>query len=322
MLEFAHLRRPGTESADTLSPANMASHNWMNDTFVFEDGTTEHYLGSHWNPFYDDSATALNRLPEILQKALLQVSYSDGRPSNQLIPEDWPRAFYLVWPLRVHGLSAVVIPAKDTNHLVSVFPFDAEGCQQRLTVEKVHVWQSGVEAQIECGFGAAKLTFFDTLYASNRGWYEAGKSCQFILSGIAYQSRQAEDQILQAWNPKQSEQFRELAPEWAADLPDGETMPIHTKGMALFLPINKWDRDDYSFRGPIKSVKEVKILDQPCLKARVTVLRDIDNDDRELDIDIIVTRKVWGDAPPPRVGEDMEGALWLQGYLWYPEARP
>ncbi|UTG93172.1 DUF3553 domain-containing protein [Geobacter sulfurreducens] len=316
-IKHAVLLKPDKALEDALTPGGEAYQSWIDGTFVFEGEEAEHSLGSHWSPFFNEPTDILGRLPEILSKSLVQVAYADNHPPLRPVPADWPKGFSLVWPLRVSGLATVLHATKEANYLVSVYPFACEGTQHQLKLNKVHVWKSGLEAHIECDFGPTSVTFFDTLYGANRGWYESGKTYQFVLTGIAYHCRRAEDQVLLAWNPKQSERFRELAPELAADLPDTETMPVHTKGMAVFFPIHEWDRDDYTFRGPIKSVKEVEILEQPGWKARVTVLRDIDNDDRELDLDIIVTRKVWGDAPPPQVGEDMEGSLWLQGYLWW-----
>lgn len=316
-LEFAGLVRSGSEEEQAYIPGTAAYQKWLDETFLFEGEEVEHYPGSHWRPFFEDTAAMLGRLPEIMPKALDQVSYVDNRPPIRVIPAEWPRADYWAWPIRRNGISLVVKPGQGSKVLTSAFPFDCEGIQHGLVLKKAHVWKSGVEAQLECDFGPASVTFFDTLYVANRGWYESGKTYQFVLTGIAYRCRRAEDNILQAWNPKQSERFWELAPEWAASLPDTETMDVHTGGMAAFFPISDCDRDDYSFRGPIKSVKEIEMFDQPGWKVRVTVLRDIDKNDRDMDLDIIVTRRVWGDAPPPQVGEDMEGALWLQGYLWH-----
>ena len=88
--------------------------------------------------------------------------------------------------------------------------------------------------------------------------------------------------------------------------------------MAALVPISEWDSDDYQFRGPVKSVKEIEMLGQTGWKVRATLLRHL-SDDSESDLDIIITSKVWKDKSPPQIGDDIEGTLWLQGYLWYPE---
>lgn len=315
-IRHARLSRPGEDREDALMPGGKKYQEWLDRTFSFEEGEARHYLGSHWEPFFDDAEEILKHLPEIIPQAHAQGTYSGTYPPERKAPPDWHKAFYLAWPLHDRGLSMVVVPDHDANHLVSLFPFMAVGSQHQLTLEKVHVWESGVEAQVECTWGSACLAFFDTRYAANRAWYESGNNYQFILTGIAYECWRAEDQILEAWNPKQSKEFRKMAPALADNLPDTETMPVHTKGMAGLLPCEKGDRDDFYFRGPIRVVKEINLLDQPGWKVRVTVLRELDDSDREMDLDIIVTRKVWGEALPPQVGGDMEGTLWLQGYLW------
>jgi len=318
-LKFAPLRRAAETDADELRPGGRAYQKWVNETFNVEGEDARHYLGSHWSPFFNDAKAAFERLPEIISQALIQVTYSDNHPPLRSCPTSWPKAVYHAWPLRVHGITAVSRIDMDERvlKLVSLYPFDAEGRQHQLVLEKVHVWGSGVEAQIECAFGTTSITFFDTLYAANRDWYEIGKTYQFILTGIAYECRKAADQVYQALNPPLPEEFKKENPEIAADWPKGDTIPVHSKGMAAFFPIDQWDRDDYSFTGPIKSVKEITFLEQPGWKVRVTVLREFDHGDRDLDLEILVTQKVWGEGTPPKVGEDMEGAIWLQGYLWW-----
>ncbi len=85
----------------------------------------------------------------------------------------------------------------------------------------------------------------------------------------------------------------------------------------MLLPIDEWDRDDYRFHGPVKSVKAVEMLDQAGWMVRASVMRGLE-DERDVDLDILVTRRVLGDGAPPAIGQDIEGCLWLQGYLWYP----
>jgi hypothetical protein len=318
-VKHAPLSRPTREEEDSLAPGGKAYQEWLDKTFVLEGEEVRHYLGSHWSPFYDDVLTVVKRFPEILPKSLLQISFAEDRPPLRFLPPEWPRATYSCWPLRRYGITFVTTKEAEGERLllVSFFPFDHEGIQQELVIEKVHVWKSGVEAQIECGLGGASITFFDSLFAENRGWYEAGKPCQFILSAFAYECRAVGDQVLQAFNPKLTREFKEQHPEIASEWPEGDTIPVHTKETAGLLPVSKWDRDDYWFRGPVKSIKEMEMLDQPAWRIRATVLRNLD-DDREIDLDIIVTRKVWGAASPPQPGDDIEGTCWLQGYLWHP----
>jgi len=35
----------------------------------------------------------------------------------------------------------------------------------------------------------------------------------------------------------------------------------------------------------------------------------------DFDLDIVVTARAWDGETPPEMGQDIEGSLWLQGYL-------
>ncbi|HEY9112555.1 MAG TPA: hypothetical protein VIM92_12385, partial [Rhodanobacteraceae bacterium] len=70
-----------------------------------------------------------------------------------------------------------------------------------------------------------------------------------------------------------------------------------------------------------KEMKPFPMLGQDGWLVTVCVMRYLDESDRELDLRVLVTPRVWKESRPPRVGEDVHGTLWLQGYLWSPPAR-
>ena len=39
---------------------------------------------------------------------------------------------------------------------------------------------------------------------------------------------------------------------------------------------------------------------------------------KDADLDIHITRRAWSGPQAPQVGQDIDGLLWLQGYLWMP----
>jgi hypothetical protein len=289
---------------------------WPDDTFVSEEPDERHFMGAHWDPFFDEPLDVISRLPEILPKALLQTGYGERLPKNDL-PAGWVQGFHLAWPARTHGLTASVAVGPDKNILSSLFPFFVEGSQQTLTLSRVHVWEDGMEAQIEASWGEAGIAFFDTQFLINRSLYRYGKRYDFILTGIAYEAR----------TPKVNELVTHPDPDMIAwekqrglDIPleeDGSRI-VYLNGMAMLMQVDEWDRDDYRFRGPIKSVRPVEeVLGQSGWMVRVTVLRFGDDD---ADLDILVTRRAWQEDREPTEGEDLEGTLWLQGYLWMPQA--
>jgi len=315
----ALIRRESLEKEEPIIPMAAESTRealpWPASTFVPEKTDAQHYLGSHWDPFVEDSADLMKRLPEMVPNALVQTGYGDGRKPSRSTPEDWPQGFQLVWPLRSQGLAMILHVEKEANMIISLFPFNAHGSQQTVTLREVSVWEGGLEAQITVGWNEAEVTFFDTQFVVNRAWYEAGRNYEFILAGLAYNAQPAEkrewtinrhpDEV--AWMNRNLKEGEE---------PHEATCMIRMDGAAMFLPVEGWDVDDYSFHAPVKSVEEFKDwLGQDGWRVRATVMRFGDED---ADLDILITRRAWSGEAPPQVGEDIEGRLWLQGYLWMP----
>lgn len=288
---------------------------WPESTFIHAPESANHFLGSHWEPFAEDSKDILGRLPEIVPQALPQTGYGEGRKPSRAEPDGWPKGFQLVWPRRQEGLALILCVENKRFTVVSVFPFSTNGGQHMLTLQEVTVWESGVEAQITASWGGGEVSFFDTQYPINRTWYETGKDYEFILAGVAYKAGPAEKR---EWtieqHPDQVAWMNQRLKEGEA--PHEASSTVTLDGAAVFLPISGWDIDDYSFRAPVKSVEEFKDwLGQDGWRVCATVMRDGDED---ADLDILITRRAWSGEAPPQVGQDIEGRLWLQGYLWMP----
>jgi len=285
---------------------------WPDSTFVYETAEAEHFPGSHWLAFFADAQDLLEQLPEILPQASVQSGYGDFYPPPRIKPETWREGVQLAWPERQQGLAIVIDKKPEGNGVVGLFPFSDAGMQQTLTLDKVSVWESGVEATIKASWGIAEIEFFDTRFLINRHWYESGRLYDFILAGIAYDARPAEH--LEMPVKRHPDEAAWLSRHLSVDeAPVPSELTISLDGSAIFLPITDWDRDDYSFHAPIKSVCEFKDwLGQEGWRVRATVMRF----DEDADLDIYITRKVWSGSEPPQIGQDIEGRLWLQGYLW------
>lgn len=285
------------------TPAN--ENEWRRrqaQTFVTDPDDEAPGHGPHLKPFYENPQDAIDAIPHMLDNALMMMAYGDtpmGTPPFP-VPDDWTRAHYLSWPSRRLGILMVIQNGPSGDSMESLFPFAGVGQEHRITLHQVHVWEAGIEAHIDATLGASDISFFDPLFATNKGWYIGGRDYQFILAGIAYCCRPAESQTVHI------------------DLPIG-TQELGTDQLAALIPmeIMGYDRDEYQFHGPVQEVDEVEMLGQPCWKVRTTVMRMVD-EGRDIDIDIIVPRQVWDGSAPPTVGQNIEGNLWLQGYLWSP----
>ena len=291
----------------------------FDETFVFEGENAQHWLGSHWSPFYEDFADeVLKRLPEILPQAGIAMGVSDlGSNKAPALPAGWPKAAKLRWPELADAIHMVLTIAGESNQLQSFFPVIGRGTQAMLAIENVNVWASGVEAQVDATWGAASLSFFDTDFVVNAGWYRKGAEMDFILCGLAYQCgpSQAPDIVLEEGHPALAD-FRKLAAMRGED-PDDAPNTISMKGAAMLLPVAGRDRDDYEFHGTVREVRPYRMLGQSGWLLTVCVMRGIE-DDREFDLRILATRRSWRGDDPPEVGGDVSGSLWLQGRLWSP----
>src|SRR5690606_12440034 len=132
------------------------------------------------------------------------------------------------------------------------------------------------------------FAFFDTHFLANRMWYEAGETYEFILSGIAYSARPAELMELPYTPNAESVQWKEALNGMQGKPPDDTPKYLSLQGMAMLLPIDGWDIDEYRFRGPVMRVRPGPVLlDAPSWLVRLPVMRV---DDEELEIDVLITQ--------------------------------
>ncbi|NJD37461.1 MAG: hypothetical protein FIA89_03945 [Geobacter sp.] len=295
---------------------------WPESTFQHEPEDNPHYMGSHWQPFFENGVDdVLPRLPEMLKEGTLTSGYGDTHPALYEAPKEWQAGKHLVWPDADRGAVMSVAIEEDANNFCTVYPFWSDGAAHRLTLDSVLIWESGVEAQITALFGEAEVTFFDALYLHNRSFYERGNDYEFSLAGIAYSAQPADDleDIPYTPNPDQIAWEKELARMRGEEEPGERPTTIRMQGAALLFGIPDWDKDDYSFRGPVKQVSTfTDFLGQDGWVVKTTVRRQSDHDPEEFDLDIVITALAWDGAAPPEVGQDIEGSLWLQGYLQEP----
>jgi hypothetical protein len=299
---------------DTGGAATPAS--WPENTFIQEPAETTHYMLSHWDPFIDEPQVLLKRrLPEIVKHYTRLRGFGSFYPAPHELPASWAPGDHYAWPDNHHGLAVTIKGEAPLKSLVSIYPYSEAGIQTTIILRSVRVWESGVEAQITAALEEGSVTFFDTHFLNNRGWYESNKAYDFILLGIAYDAKPSTLMEI-PYNP--TPDVVTWLEKYAKDHdlpPPHFTGSLSMKGMAAFLDVPEWDKDDYSFRGPVKSVKAApEILGQPGWIARVTVMRFGEQD---ADLDILITRRAWQGSEPPQLGQDIEGTLWLQGRLWY-----
>lgn len=310
LIEYAELQKITQEYIDE----KKANHdNWPDSTFVHEEEGHAHYLGSHWKPFCENQEI-LKNLPLYLSDAIVLEGYGSFFPSPLAQRENTKKYFQLNTPNHDMGISLVLEPTPDGNTIKTLYPFCSKGSQVGLVLKCVHIWDGGYEAQIEADWQGLSVCFFDTRFIHNRAWYVAAEMYEFILTAIAYHAKPAERRVLKIHHkPEVIQKLIEVGViEHAEDLSD----ELDTSQAMMFLPIEEWDRDDYSFQGKLKQLVPFDdFLGQPGWIAIVTVMVSPDGELPQ-DLKIILTKRVWQTESPPEVGTYIQGSLWLQGYMW------
>lgn len=279
-----------------------------------------HGHGDHWGCFAENVSEFIKGyLPMTIDKgSLLKMESEDGEFMTSTSRESSQYPVGIYWPSEnLRFLTLIMIDkGAERNELWSAYPWSVSGVQHSLSIEKVIPWSNGIEGQIKVLVDdAASITFFDTLYYLNHPTYREEQSFLFSLAGFAYKFSVIDPEPVSIKNPEtirrlRSMGFGESKPKYEA-AGEPETIIVETKGMAIFFQLDGWDDDDYSFRAPVVEVEEMEFLNEPLWRVRATVLRI----EQEFNLDIFVTTKVMGEGQAPKPGDDIEGALWLQGYL-------
>ena len=307
------------EADDTPEAPPTSPLAWPDCTFIQEPEDQPHYLGSHWEPFYEDSNHVIRNLEEILSQVAVLPAFGDTHPAPRETPGDWVEGKHLYWPIPDCGLVVTTLRKEGQSQIASMYPYIYIGSDVSIEIRRVFVWHSGVEAQIEGAWGPASVTFFDTNFVSNRAWYETGTSCRFILAGIAYGAEPAQPaepaELLVKQHSDITHWQQAIADENPQVPPPRSSNTFQMGGVAMLLPLPDEDRDDYYFRGTVREVEPFvnDWLGQSGWQVRVRVMLF---DDEDADLDVFITKRAWSGGEPPRVDQDIEGSLWLQGRLW------
>jgi hypothetical protein len=312
LLSLAHVILQKAHDA-ALQQNKIKHQNWPESTFVDESAAQPHDLGSHWEPFSDNNHVD-KTLATYVPVAKELLGYGSFFQSPLAVLSTAMAPFLLSSPDQNMGLSIVCAPILEELKAHTVYPFCSKGSQVNLTIQRVHLWNGGFEAQIEAGWNDAHICFFDTRFIHNRDWYVAQEIYDFILTGIAYNAKPAERHVFKI--PHQPEVIQKLIDEGVIEQADDLSDEFDVSQGAIFLPIPQWDRDDYEFLGKIKALVTFDdFLGQSGWLATVTVMKTLD-EDLDQDLKIVITQRAWQGEQPPTTETYIEGKLWLQGYLW------
>jgi hypothetical protein len=285
--------------------------------------------GDHWSMFADNPSQLIGQiLPQAVREAQSAMCYADTSGARPMpLPSEEPAGTVLSWPMQRFGVFLIVQLSEGHKggELASAFPRASDGVEHVVDLEVVRLWPNRLEAQIEgvVGNGAMPIVFFDPLFARHRGFYQKDGRYRFIFTGFPYRIEVCDSPPIVINDPERVRAMRRATePQVSTEETDSEPIVIQTKGMAALFPLQDAGADDYQFQGPVKSVTELdaKMLGCRTWRVRVTVARFSELSDEDFDIDLYVTEKALESGALPKIGDDVRGILWLQGYLWMPES--
>ncbi len=214
---------------------------------------------------------------------------------------------------RIANQVLVVSDSTECSHfLFSAYPVLLDGIAHTVTVERVEPWEHGIEGWVHVGVTAERipLAFFDTLFFNGSGELRPGKSIEVSLAALAYTLRPIRMRTFEirqgpVWEMERDRRLAEGASIEEAEAP----VVFHTTGMAAFLPRDGERPDDAQFQGVIEALDVIEFDGQKIYRLVLVVLRP---GDEEFRLPVFVSERVL-DGYVPRLGEDVEGVLWVQG---------
>ncbi len=244
---------------------------------------TDKKPGSHGN-HWDCVTQSGDEIVQSVEWALKETKSPDVR--------EWNGREVAAYVPESRSLTACTITLD--RSVCTAYPMAVDGVVHEVTVQRVEEWANDLEGQVVGSVGDAALAFFDTRYYRNGDHYREGGSNLFALAAFAY--------VLQKAEPR--------------TITDAEGKEHSTRNMAAYRPFPQGDVDDFVYQFPVKSVETVSFGGKTVYRLTVPFFRlpDADGEYRDIDITLYAAEHVTR-GYAPRVGDDVTGVLWLQGFL-------
>ena len=268
--------------------------------------------GDHWGTLCEIDAYLCEKLPRDCRegKVVGQAPCMDVEHGTERIEE----VACLRWGSNCLA-SQVLLVSDSTNgshYLFSGYPVALAGIVHRVTIEQVVPWQYGIEGWIHVPVTAAMVpfNFFDTMFFMHGDRLQRGQQVDFSLAGLAYQLRPIRVRSFKISDGPMWERERERRLD-EGETPERAARPVELRmtGAAIFLPCEDEDCDEAQFQGVIEALDVFEHDGQKIYRMEIVVMRPGDD---ELKLPVFASEWVL-EGYVPRLGEDVEGAMWLQG---------
>jgi hypothetical protein len=271
--------------------------------------------GNHWETLY----TLEKLTSEVINRDLQDSKLISEHPCVDVVNDtDRTEAvFCLRWgdDRIAHDLLVVSNAQSESRQFFSAYPVALDGIRYTLELDHFAPWPYGIEAWAYGNVtqGGLPLCFFDTQYYAGSATYQTGQMLEVSLAAWAYTLQPIS---LRKFEIKEGPLW-EMARQRRLD--DGESeeeaaqaVDIHMTGASIFLPrFGKVAPDEAEYQGVISAVDTIAHDGQLVYRLEMVVARP---DDDAFKLAVYASEHVL-DGYVPRLGEDVQGVLWLQGQI-------
>ena len=204
--------------------------------------------------------------------------------------------------------------AKQSNFLFSGYPIVLDGVPTEVTISKVEPWEYGIEGWVHGSVTreGASICFFDTMYFAGTAGLKEGDVANYQLAGLAYWLRPIQLRSFEVREGGMWEMEKQRRLEAGESLEEASRpVEVHMTGAAIFLPRGSDGdaRDDAQFQGVIEAIDTFEHDGQKVYRLEMVLMRP---EDEEFRMPVYASERALG-GYVPRLGEDVEGVMWVQG---------
>ena len=212
----------------------------------------------------------------------------------------------------VNQILAVTNSPDKNVALFSAYPVVLDGALTDVTVTKIEPWEYGIEGWVEGSVtnAGASICFFDTMYFAGTDTVPEGAVVSYQLAGLAYSLRPIELRSFEIsegplWEMEKQRRLDE------GESPEEASRPVelHMTGAAIFLPRSGDSRDEAEFQGVIDAIDTFEHDGQKVYRLEMELMRP---GDEKFRVPVYASERVL-DGYVPRLGDDLQGVMWLQG---------
>jgi len=276
-----------------------------------------HVHGDHWEAIEGDAEkTVTHILPYAIEHGKVAgKSEFDCTGDDGVVRRE--KAFGLVhgeMPLRYFALICSNSGAAEPcNSVYSFYPFCASGITHRLTIEKLHPWENGVEGVVQASTeSGALIWFFDPYFFKDKDTYQVGQSYNICLGALAMALQPpTQHEIVVTSGPIiEIERKRALEEDPAADVSKITSVTFGLDNCSFCMP-SEMNPDEASYRGMADEVGYFELEKSGIYRIKTAIMRP---EDSPVEIYLYASESVLKDYCP-KAGDNLEGNIWLQGYI-------